>query len=424
MKIEPSKTYLTAASYVVVTAKGDDNCLLSTVETSPGVMCSGKSIQQVNACYAGSDSHLGWYYDEEGRCVSPTIEWKEKLRITEELPFSLPTLPTGYKWKGDFPQYRVPVLGEHVIAWSGANFINNVLVCDKDFLSCTTLDLRRLIVEPVSVATPQKYRDIDPLIDTPEDHDEFFSETIGKWIVRNSINGRKNDSFYPTGTKYRRPVSSSVSPVPSGMVEVTHLPDYVLKRNGDGYLTGGAFILAKDLFGVSEFTVKWYTDIKPDTYKLYATQENYNEWLASQEKKVDESMAKPTGTPTVKINGVEIKGVKLPHQMETIKVKLSEGETSTVREEIKKAGWVRPEQLTVGYNNKPTLRQRAFKYWLGDPIKTITKEVKTALPYIVLGGSAWGITYSVFHIEEIKDLYNKHVPSVSISIEAPEILSN
>lgn len=500
MKIEPSKTYLTSGDYVVVIAKGKDGSLLSTVETSPGVMYSGKNIYEANVNYTGRNNDLGWDYSIDGQCTSPNDEWREKLRITEELPFSLPTLPTGYKWKGDFPQYRVPVLGEHVIAWSGENFINRALVCDKDFLSCTTLDLRRLIVESISVASrtesstsPTRYYKLTPrdtalfvkrvgnkmgfvyandldsnlrynwnISDenevkkgkwkeiTKEEADKIIMESktpekpdlteSGKYKLLGSgdkftkgvtecdshgtfikCNYSGNVSSFPQ-FNFRDPVASPIpaSPVPDGMVEVTHLPDYILKRNGDGYLSAEKyFTYVSRLNNNKEFSVQWFLDISKTDYKLYTTKENYNEWLASQEaqrkKKVDESRAKLLSemrNTTVKINGEEIKGAKVSDPVTTFA-----STTGLVIPTNNDQVWLKSPVVKSG------IGRRAFNYWLGDPIKTITKEVKAALPYVVLGGSAWGITYTVFHIEEIKDLYNKHVPSVSISIDAPEILS-
>ena len=99
MKIEANKTYLTSGGYVVEIAQGVGQSLLSTVKTSPGVMYNGKNVRQANSVESVRNNNLGWYYDSNnGNCLSVDEEWRKKLQITEELRFSLPTLPTGYKW--------------------------------------------------------------------------------------------------------------------------------------------------------------------------------------------------------------------------------------------------------------------------------------------------------------------------------------
>jgi hypothetical protein len=89
-------------------------------------------------------------WENDGSIANLKPEWMEKLKIVEKLPFELPPCPSGYKWAGDYPQYRRPKEGEYFIKQKETEF-KSVAKANKYYVIPHGCDDRRLIVEPKEV---------------------------------------------------------------------------------------------------------------------------------------------------------------------------------------------------------------------------------------------------------------------------------
>lgn len=231
-----AKTYLTAGGYVVKTIlyKG---CINATKETSPGVSGYGNPVEK---CFPNTTfPNIGWGYHKNGT-LSLHPEWSEKLRIIEELPFSLPTLPSGYKWLGGYPQFRVPVKSEHFMRYHSKTGFGDVAKCDGNFQVPFGEENRRLIV----VATQPK----ESVVVQPQ------------------------------------PLSTE------GMVEVTHFKDYIVQKDDVYFPITHTPCSASELPG-GPYRVSWY---EPTT-KLFATKKNYDDYVIRNSPKPEHSVTVTEG---------------------------------------------------------------------------------------------------------------------------------
>ena len=112
--------------------------------------CPGKSIHGYNAA-SFTAVGLGWTWNSDGSIPGIDPEWTEKLRIIKQLNIKLPRLPTGYKWKGGYPQFQDVKMGDTYLRMTIDDFIGDVLTVkhDYDLPSMCFLEKQRILVEKV-----------------------------------------------------------------------------------------------------------------------------------------------------------------------------------------------------------------------------------------------------------------------------------
>lgn len=115
IKLEVGKTYLTEGNYIVhiTSVNPSSNIYFTTFGCSPGTDGSGLSINQFlesSACKRHSSfKGYGWAYNQNGEVqLGATNEWAKKLKIVQELPFSIPPAPDGYQYAGGFLDQTPP----------------------------------------------------------------------------------------------------------------------------------------------------------------------------------------------------------------------------------------------------------------------------------------------------------------------------
>jgi hypothetical protein len=146
MKIEVNKWYLTAGGYLVYTELLDTfyGMIRISKETSVGLSITNNPVS------LSISAHLaGWAYSDDGT-VSLNKEWSEKLKIVSEFKHRFPTLPSEYKWKDGYPQFRTPKRGEYFVRYDHrTGSYGPIVQCDRDFVVPYGAEERRFIVEPV-----------------------------------------------------------------------------------------------------------------------------------------------------------------------------------------------------------------------------------------------------------------------------------
>jgi hypothetical protein len=143
MNIEACKWYLTAGGYLVYVISKNSYDLTISKETSAGVNYAGKNVEEI-----WGDSS-GWVYSTNGN-VKLKEEWSEKLQIVSEFKHRFPTLPSEYKWKDGYPQFRTPKRGEYFVRYDHrTGSYGPIVQCDRDFVVPYGAEERRFIVEPV-----------------------------------------------------------------------------------------------------------------------------------------------------------------------------------------------------------------------------------------------------------------------------------
>lgn len=467
------RTYMTAGGYVVRMI--DDNCRILR-ETSAGLNNLGENITEANARTRATN---GWQYKRDGS-IYLNDEWAPKMKIVKELPFSLPTLPSGYKWLGDFPQFRVPVKGEHFIRYNSKAGFGDVVKCDGNFQVPLGEENRRLIVVPTeqeSVAKQQVfvgegYRKLES--------DEYFTPGKSHECCRLSDIGTSQETWakvmwsnqaskFPDFV-FREKVATqqesvAVKPQPlsiEGMVEVSHLKDYIVQKD-DKYIECGKVYSAGEL-AAGPYKVKWFGS----TVRLFATKKNYGDYVSKNSPPITEGpvigagyrkidpkvdtpkegdqfwsqlrnqwMDRPTHygafnhTDTYRrlkssdwADAALISGVASASPLNKVPVQVQENEmssnssssTETVKFETAK-------KLAVGTAKLGgKMIWRTADYFVFAPIKKAASPFMWMVRYAVLGTMVGGGVYACTNPDDAKELLWKCIPKISITVDAPEVL--
>lgn len=354
IKTAPNKTYLTAGGYVVCVT----DTLNATIETSPGRDTQG------NLATDGSRPNIGWSFKRKIPFLND--EWSEKLTIVEELPFSLPKLPEGYKWAGGFPQFRIPEKGEHFFGMTPSyEFVFEELIFQRyvdNWLKNDATLGRRLIVERVAtVPQPEHsvtvaemasdipdvgpgYRLIDIELDAPAPNDEYYSVTDRCWKIRCECACR----FYNDGTFYRRKI------------------------------------------GVAKAAQKFDVGVSSSTNGVVC---------ATPQTSVASNIAETIwGTTSPEAPKEEI-----------------------VMSNVVKFATVKTVLMTIlAFTGK--LVWRGANYWAFEPVKEVVTKIMRAVRYATLGTAVVGGIYAYNDPQGAKNLFWDCVPGISVEFKAPEIL--